>query len=360
PTATPDTVVVSSSPFGDFGSESSTLARQLGDTLHNYMLSQGLAPRTDREGSVFVMDLFTGEHFTLNGGVAYSGMSIMKIPILVTYFRQRARPLEVTDARLVANTMICSENITTNEMMTIIGDGDILQGGQRITQTMKELGLGNSFVVAPFDTGNPNATPAPVTSVQTNVDQTRTQPDLFNQLTVEEIGWLLGSMYQCAADGTGPLIETFSNEFTQTECRQMLRVMSANHIGRLLEAGTGNDAQIAHKHGWIDDTHGDAGIVFGPENAYVLGMVYHERIDWLDYEKSFPVLEEISRQTWNYFNPNYQIETTFPQDVPATCDIYAEPVIEDMMNGGMIIPTPQPTASNPGNAVVEITPTQIP
>jgi beta-lactamase class A len=338
PSATPNTVVVAQSPFGNFGSSGTNLAANLGQPLHNFLLSQGLAPRTDREGSVFVLDLQTGEHFTLNGEVAYSGMSINKIPVLVSYFIQRDRPLETTDAELVANTMICSENTATNQMMTVIGDGDILQGGQRVTGNMQQLGLGNSYVVAPFWTGDPEATPAAVTAPITAVDQGRTQPDAFNQFTVEEIGWLLGSMYQCAASGTGPLIETFPNQITQLECRQMLRVMSANKIGALIEAGVQPGTNVAHKHGWIADTHGDAGIVFGPEKSYVLAMVYHERTEWLDYEKSFPVLEELARQAWNYFNPNESIDQTFPSDVPATCNIYAEPVIADMLNGTLDIP----------------------
>jgi hypothetical protein len=308
---------------------------------------------------VFVLDLFSGEHFSLNAGVAYSGMSINKIPVLVSYFLGRDRPLEVGDAELVANTMICSENTSTNQMMTIVGDGDILLGGQRITENMQRLGLGNSFLVAPFFTGNPEATPAPVSSVTTNVDQQRTQPDPFNQLTVEEVGWLLGSMYQCAVDGSGPLIDTFPDQINQTECRQMIRVMSANRIGSLIEAGVLPGTTVAHKHGWIDDTVGDAGLVFGPEGAYVLAMIYHQRIDWALASESFPVLEEVSRQTWNYFNPNNQIEETFPGTVPTTCNIYGEPVVEDMLSGNITIPTP------PAPAVTPIpqstgTPTQIP
>jgi uncharacterized protein YgiM (DUF1202 family) len=357
PSATPNTVVVSDSPLGEFGSDDSRLASELGEPIHNYLLAQGLAPHTDQEGSVFVLDLFTGEHFSLNAGVAYSGMSITKIPVLLSYFLGRDRPLEVDDAELVANTMICSENITTNQMMTIIGDGDILAGGQRITQNMQRLGLGNSFLVAPYDTGNPNATPAPVSSVTTNVDQQRTQPDPFNQLTVEEMGWLLGSIYSCAADGTGPLIETFPDQINQTECRQMIRVMSANRIGSLIEAGVEPGAIVAHKHGWIDDTVGDVGLVFGPDGAYVLAMVAFNRTDW-SFQLS-PALEEVARQTWNYFNPTSQIDQTFSSDVPATCNIYGEPVIEDMLSGNISIPTvpaPAPTAIPQATG----TPTQIP
>ncbi|MFP4321333.1 MAG: serine hydrolase [Anaerolineales bacterium] len=371
PSPTPNTVVVVPPPFtaseAEFASDSARLARTLGEPLHSFMLSQGLAPRTDREGSLFVMDLLTGEHFTLNGGVAYSGMSIMKIPVLVSYFIQRDRGLERADAELVAETMICSENTSTNRMMTLIGDGDILAGGQRVTEYMQQFGLGNSFVVAPFFTGNPDATPAPVTSLTTNVDQQRTLPDPFNQMTVEEIGWLLGSMYQCAAEGSGPLTDTFPDQLNQLECQQMIRVMSANRIGALIEAGVQPGATVAHKHGWIDNTHGDAGIVFGPEGRYVLVMIYHERTQWLDFSRSFPVIEEIARQTWNHFNPNNTISQTFAQDVPATCNIYGEPVIEDILSGNVGLPplsasanTPPPAAQEPSPPAEDAAPTATP
>lgn len=342
PTATPDAVVVVPPPFDNFGVDSPRLAEELGEPIHEFLLENDLAPRTDREGSVFVMDLLTGEHFTLNGGVAYSGMSIMKIPVLVSYFIDRDRGLELPDAELVANTMICSENTSTNQMMTILGDGDILAGAREVSANMQQLGLGNSYVVAPFFTGNPEATPAPVSPINTAADQ-RTQPDLFNQMTVEEIGWLLGSMYQCAADGSGPLTTSFPNRVTQLECQQMIRVMSGNKIGRLLEAGTPIDTTIAHKHGWINNTHGDAGIVFGDESAYVLAMVYHERSDWLDFERSFPLLEELSRRVWNYFNPSQPLEQTVSAEVPEVCNIYGETVIDDLLSGNVQLPTPQIT-----------------
>ncbi len=345
PTATPDTVVVNSSPLGDFGSEATSLANTLGLQIDQYLLSNAVMPRTDREASIFVMDLQTKEHFTLNGGVAYSGTSINKIPILVGYFLYKSDPIEEEDAMLMANTMICSENITTNQMLAAIGGGDIGIGGERVTQMMQDLGLVNTFVLSSFDTGIPNPTPLPFAMPITQADQQRTQPDPYNQMTIEEIGWLLGGMYQCAVDGTGPLIDRFGEQLNQRECQQMVRVMRANKIGALIEAGVGPNALIAHKHGWVSNTHGDAGIVFGPEKNYVIAMIYHERTTWLNYEQSFPVLEEISRLAWNYFNPGAAVASTSPQDVPETCNIFAEPVIPDLLGGNLSLPVPQPQST---------------
>jgi len=360
PSATPNTVVVQDAPFGvGFGSNDPLLALNLGESLHEFLLSNRIAPRTDREASIFVMDLLSGAHFTLNGGVAYSGMSINKIPVLVSYFIQRSLRLETPDAELLANTMICSENTSTNQVMTIVGEGDILEGGRRVSGYMQQLGLGNTFVVAPFFTGNPDATPAPVSSIQTSADQRRTEPDPFNQMTIEEIGWLLGSVYACAKEGTGPLIETFPDQITQLECQQMIRLMSGNRIGALLEAGVQPGAVVAHKHGWINNTHGDAGIILGPESAYVLVVVNHQYGTWLDFEVSFPIIQEVSRRVWNYFNPNYTLDTAFSREVPAVCNIYGETVISDILSGNVTLPNPAPPPSVPTNATpTNATPTE--
>jgi uncharacterized protein YgiM (DUF1202 family) len=340
---TPNYVVVQQSPFDLFENTGTSLAASLGDTLQNYLLSQQIVPRSNKEASIFVMDLQTNEHFTLNEEVAYSGMSISKIAILLSYFLHQNDLLDTDDAELLATTMICSENITTNEMITVIGDGDILQGAQRVTENLKTMGLGNSYIVSPYDLGLPDPTPVPVSPLQTNVDQSRTQPDMYNQITVEEMGWLLGSLYTCAKDGTGPLIEAFADKLTELECRQMIRLMSANHVGRLLEVAVSPGAVVAHKHGWIDNTFGDAGIVFGPESTYVVAMVYNDRTTFSG--GSISLLEEVARQIWNHFNPSYSLEQTVTLNIPAECNIYGEPVIAEMLSGNLTLPSPGQNAT---------------
>jgi hypothetical protein len=54
-------------------------------------------------------------------------------------------------------------------------------------------------------------------------------------------------------------------------------------------------------------THGDAGLVFSPGGDYViveyLSLPAGDTGDWLSYDITFPILREISRTTFNYFNP---------------------------------------------------------
>ncbi len=121
------------------------------------------------------------------------------------------------------------------------------------------------------------------------------------QTTAEDIGTLLAMVYHCATSDGGALRAAYSDQLTQAECQQLLDFMKLNHIGSLIEEGVPEDTPIAHKHGWISDTHGDAGIVFSDGGDYVI-VTYMYKPGWLEWEISSPLLADISRATYNYFN----------------------------------------------------------
>ena len=252
-------------------------------------------------------------------------MSLTKIPILVTYFQYHSGPLSRDEAFLVADTMMCSENLTTNELLAQIGSGDPLRGAQRVTATMQTLGFGGTFILRPY-TVLPDEPVVEVGTIRTGADQTRARPDPTNQIVPAELGWLLASVYQCAQGQGGLLLERFPTAFTPQECRQILTAMDANTIGVFLEAGVPGTARVMHKHGWIGDTHGDAGIVFGPESAYVFVAVLYEE-DWLEFDDSAPVIGELSRLAWNALNPSAPVEMISEGIVPAECDPRSDPVM---------------------------------
>jgi hypothetical protein len=111
-------------------------------------------------------------------------------------------------------------------------------------------------------------------------------------------------IYDCANYGSGLMAAYPNGEFTQTECRQMLELMSANDLLRLLQGGIPESVRISHKNGWVDNEHGDAGIVFPPNGRdYVIAVFMWENVDFLDYTRAWPLIEGISRAAWNYFSP---------------------------------------------------------
>jgi beta-lactamase class A/uncharacterized protein YraI len=332
-TPTPQTVIVNGAPWANAPLASGQLASTLGVQMHNYLLEQGFQPFSDRLASVFVMDLKTGDSFTINDNVAFSGMSLTKIAILATYFKQTPGPLSADQAFLVADTMMCSENITTNQLLEQIGDGDALRGAQRVTAFLQGLGLNGTFLMRQYVL-DPEEPPLSVGTIQSGADQTSAQPDQSNQVVPKDLGWLLAGIYQCAQDGSGLLTDRYPADFDVQKCRRMLYAMDANQINVFLEAGVPVGARVIHKHGWIDDTHGDAGIVIGPDTAFVFVAVLYGR-DWLEFDTSTQVIAELARMTWNTLNPSQPIDATRPGVVPADCDPRSDPVMTSLMSSNL-------------------------
>ncbi len=301
----------------------------LGDDILSYLLALGFAPEEDRFASLFLLDLASGRSISLGRGIAYSGMSLIKIPILVEFYRQADRPADSLQAEVITNTMICSGNHTANALLATLGNGDAFAGAQQVTAMLSQLGLEDTFLVAPFKLGDEPVENRAVVTPITTADQTRTQPDPFNQMTPEDMGWLLSAVYQCASDGTGPLMEVFPGDFTPTECRQIILAMSRNQINVLTEAGVPIGTRVAHKHGWIDDTHGDAAIIFTPGGDFVLVMALHQP-EWLPYEVSWPAMAEITRMIYNAYNPDAPLASIHPETVDETCRLEGNPLLDEL------------------------------
>ena len=308
---------------------------QLGSQLWDVVLSNGFDPATSRFGALFVMDLQTGEALAFNTDVAFSGTSIQKIAILETLYGFLNNPPDTATAIDIANTMICSENVATNDLLRIIGSGNTWSGAAEVTRFLRELGLKNTFLTAPYTI--PNQTPepplAPVELPTTEADQSRTNIDLSNQMTVDEMGQLLGSIYQCAYQNRGPLPERFGDRYDARECKQMLHVMSNNTVDALLKAGVPEDTRVAHKHGWIDDTHGNAAVFFTPGGDYVIVMMLYQPT-WLNFQESLPVIAEVSREVYNYYNPDAPMEAIRDGFIPeaGSCNFAGSLLIDDLQS----------------------------
>lgn len=274
----------------------------LGDQLWGMMLNAGFAPETSKLAALFVMNLKTNEALTFGNEIAFSGMSLNKIAILTTLYSTLQAPPDADTALNIAYMMVCSENSASNALLRKIGDGDEYKGAAKVTEMLQSLGLGNMYIIAPFKV--PNATPVPVRAPTTQADQTRALPDYSNQLTVDNMGWLLASIYQCANTGDGALISKLPGQFDSRECRQMLNIMSSNNLGEplMMSAGVPANTRVAHKHGYIDDTHGNAGIVFSPGGDYALVVAMHGPV-WLEATETFPLISDLSRTIYNYMNP---------------------------------------------------------
>lgn len=253
--------------------------------------------------SIFVIDLQTGQEMSINSDIAFSGMSQIKIPLLVNMFRRLDQNPNPEEAYLIAQTMICSGNFTANLLLQQMGNGNQCAGADDVTNMLQALGLRNTFLTASLAEVGAQQCPFVTRETPANQNPTyNTRPDPQSQTTTEDMGTLLAMIYDCAVHDGGGLRAAFPDQITQPECRQMIEVMNGNRIGVLIEKGVPKDTRVAHKHGWIEDTHGDVGLVFTPGGDYVLTMMfYHET--FLNYQQYWPIMENISRAVYNLFNP---------------------------------------------------------
>lgn len=271
--------------------------------------------------SVFIMDLQTGEELNILGDVAFSAASTTKVAIMVDYFRYLNTPPSQDEAWLMANSLLCSNNSSSNLLMQIRGGGtDVFPGLINVTETVQRAGARNSFISAPFVEGVAGQQLGSVQVPGTNANAIySTDPDPFNQTTAEDLGTLFTMIYDCANYGSG-LMTAFPEEFNQRECGQMLELMSANNLLRLLQGGTPEGIRISHKNGWTNEMVGDAGIVYPPNgNDYVISVFLWEDTedDFQDFQRLWPLVEGISRAAWNYFSPEEALRGP-RTDLPAT------------------------------------------
>jgi len=249
--------------------------------------------------SIFIKDLQTGEELEINPDVAYAGMSVLKIAVMMETYRVLDGLPDPQQTKLLTETMTVSGNFTANLLLrNVIGSGDAYQGVENLTASMRYLGLINTFMAAPYDETAPP--PAIVTPANSRTDL-NTNPDPYMQTTAREVGLMLEMIYQCSRGG-GALMVAYPGAFTPEECQQMLDIMSQDHTDSMIEAGLPPGTKFARKHGWIGDTHADAAIVFSPGGDFIL-VVYLYRPQWLEWDVSNPLVQRIATATYNYFNP---------------------------------------------------------
>lgn len=254
-------------------------------------------------GSVFVMDLQTGEEIGINADVVQSGLSILKIAIFVEAYRALDRPPNEYEEGLFYDTAVRSSNFGANLLLHVIaGENNTYEGASRLTESLQRLGLVNTFMAIPYDAAIVSTRPDTYVTPANSVPNLLTNPDTARQTTAEDIGTLLSMIYYCAKGG-GTLLAVYPGEITPEECQDIIDLMVQNTEGNLIRLGVPEDVPVSHKHGWGDNlTHGDAGIVFSPGGDYVIVTYLHQPSGFIVSEESFPILWELSRLTYNYFN----------------------------------------------------------
>ena len=260
----------------------------------------------------YLLDLQTAQeiHFAYQRGqdlpvepdVAFTASSIIKVPIMVSVYRRIGDNPDPETLRLISGMIEESGNDPADWVMERAIDR--YRAPLMVTEDMHALGLKNTFLAGHFQLGAPL-----LATFRTPANQRSdisTNPDIYNQTTVSDIGMLLEDIYLCSQNGGGSLLAIFEGEITQRECQAMIQHMVNNRLPDLLTKGLPEGTRIAHKHGWVSSfgvikSIGDAGIVFTPGGNYVLVVFLHHP-DQLIWDNASNLVADLSRAVYNFYN----------------------------------------------------------
>ena len=266
------------------------------------VLEKYLTTYSDLVSSIFVKNLQTGEEVSINGDLAISGTSVIKIAIMLEVYRALDNPPNFDQQKLLNETAIRSGNYSANLLLDVVaGEDNAYLGADILTESMHKLGLKNFFIVTPYEEP-PRPERSTLVTPANSVPDLVTDPDPNMQATAEDVGILLSMIYDCSRGG-GALIALYPDQLTPSECQALIDLMAQDFEGNLVRYGVPHKTVVSHKHGWAGNTHGDAAIVYSPKGDYIIvEYLTQPSTDWLVADYSFPVLREISRIVYNYFN----------------------------------------------------------
>jgi hypothetical protein len=274
----------------------------------------------DGVSSLLVKNLDTGATvYDRNNDFILSGMSVVKIGIMVEVYRHFKGVVDPqTHQELMDMLGSSSCNPCANRLLATVGDGSAAAGAQRVTATMRRLGLAHFKLCGPFrivedwrDRGQivlaanfafPEARDWLIAADTPRYDG-------CVHATPREMADLLDMIYQCTRS-QGKLSQTDPATFTPQVCQDMVDIMAANDLRNMLGAGLPAEAKLAHKHGFAGydvpwgDTRAEVGIVFSPEATYLASLYLWEDSPWIDFGIVQPLYRDVSNLLYNYFNPN--------------------------------------------------------
>lgn len=280
-----------------------TLGDLLRDTVRLYQFS-GTA-------DIFIHDLKTNETLRVvmhnqkpmeaGQGLAFSGMSTIKIPVMVTFFLYKKSAPTTDERKLLDGIFGDSANEYTDLILKIIGNGGGIAGADTVSDTMQTLGLANTYLSGLLNTIN--AVTAPRKTPGNSRGDINLTPDRFNQTNADDMGRLLVMIVQCTK-GQGKLIETFPGQFTSDECKMMIDLMLKNEVGPIFVTGGSPGAIVAHKHGWdllpLNNV-ADAAIVNSSGGDYVM-TVYLHRDRSMPFDDANRLIVSLATGAFNYYN----------------------------------------------------------
>ncbi|MGQ0813123.1 MAG: serine hydrolase [Gemmatimonadota bacterium] len=246
-----------------------------------------------------IIDLTTGERWSIRGDQPVSSASVIKLPILVELFHQiRRGPIKLSDPVIMtaadqrpgsgvlqflstphqltigdaATLMITlSDNTATNLIIDKVGI-------RNVNARMDSLGLHNTRLHAKVFLGS-----------ATTIDTAATRKWGFGVTTPSEMAELLAKLHR------GELV---SDSASQAMIAMLRNNFDYAEIPRLLPAGV----SVAHKTGALNAARHDCGIVYAKSGAYVLCAFTSENSDqsWRLDNEARVTIAELARITHEF------------------------------------------------------------
>lgn len=248
--------------------------------------------------SLYVQDLTTGEAAGFDSDVAFSGMSNLKLLIVMAVLREIDGIASAPDlGQWIDLALGDSNNSAANLLLSFLGEGNVPRGARAVTAFGEMLGLENTFLQTGYD--DPTAVAARITPA--NSTEWNTRPDPHLQTTARDMGVILAGMYECTL-GRGLFVEAFPDEITPQECEAALFYLSHNDFQEMIWGGLPEPElqYVLHKHGFSSEQHGDVALIWGPAGPYVLSFFLYRPV-WLDWEIGNGTMYNVSRITWRFF-----------------------------------------------------------
>ena len=247
--------------------------------------------------SYWVKDLTTGEVVEVDSEVAFSGMSTLKLLVVMAIMHNIDGVSSATDlGQWIDLALVDSNNAAANLLMQYLGDGSVDAGAGVVTAFARSLGFENSFYLTGYDDDRrvePLQTPA-------NLSNWDTKPDTHLQTTAAEMGRMLAGIYECI-QGKGVFIETYPGTISPAECQEALFYVSGNIFLEMLWGGLPDKQTqtVWHKHGFTEEQHGNVALIWGPAGPYVISLFLYKP-NWLDWSISNSTMYNVSRITWKF------------------------------------------------------------